>query len=739
MSISTSTVKLDRTGLATVPTGTGKKAYSIKCYQKSDWEFIHDELKKDGSLEDNIPDASITVTDEKLHSDTRGTYMLTDAEAEDLRKHAKVEFVCIDTSAYPGTYQPDPGDLKTSVTRNIPRFGKTVSNYRAWNTAPSTPPTSTSGIGATDINRTGYQILRHLTRDNPWDATKTGLSGSDHIIFEKEIYQLGDGTGVDAIVSDDGFWIAHPEFVNCGGGTTQNTNPPLWKTGNPLTWSGISTSVGTCGVLDLVLDAPYYIDPDFFNNNPSLLTLRWDGTRVPIDSAARSWWSDASQRSAGFSTIGTVSGISTNYSRASCNGSNTAKATNTTDHGTQCAGQVFGKNYGSAYNSNRWVLNSIGNSNCGIGDNGQFDIIKLFHLYKPNYDWRSEGGAGQNKDKNPTLTSNSWGYRSTSHASGGYYWYRPSAIDGSISGVAYTSGTYAGPRFFRINGSAGDLARMKGERQDDSTTASGKEMSDVGVIFVCAAGNSNQTQVAPDSPEFNNYWDTSDNQSLTNATHLEFGVTCYNTVNRRGWPQALGKTTAGLSTAGTDYAAINIGALDDAIISGGYGTYGDDTDYKEKIVSYSDKGSGIDCYGAADDTLTADGRASNLTYPHPEDYSGLTLTPYDVDFGGTSSACPTCSGWLVTKLQHNRQWTYQDIRNWLKNQVGTQNPSEFYHGPVPNGADDENWEDLYSLQGGDSVIIWDAPTGSPNEPQRPAIKFKNSAGVKMSGFVIKFT
>ena len=37
MSISTSTVKLDRTGLATVPTGTGKKAYSIKCYQKSDW------------------------------------------------------------------------------------------------------------------------------------------------------------------------------------------------------------------------------------------------------------------------------------------------------------------------------------------------------------------------------------------------------------------------------------------------------------------------------------------------------------------------------------------------------------------------------------------------------------------------------------------------------------------------------------------------------------------------------
>ena len=52
--ITTDTVTLDRTGLATVPEGTGKKAYSIGCYQKSDWEFIHEELKKDGSLEDNF-------------------------------------------------------------------------------------------------------------------------------------------------------------------------------------------------------------------------------------------------------------------------------------------------------------------------------------------------------------------------------------------------------------------------------------------------------------------------------------------------------------------------------------------------------------------------------------------------------------------------------------------------------------------------------------------------------------
>ena len=68
--------------------------------------------------------------------------------------------------------------------------------------------------------------------------------------------QLGDGTGVDAIVSDDGFWIAHPEFC------TTADDPVGWSTGNALTWSGISTTPGTCGVLDVVLDGPYYIDPD---------------------------------------------------------------------------------------------------------------------------------------------------------------------------------------------------------------------------------------------------------------------------------------------------------------------------------------------------------------------------------------------------------------------------------------------------------------------------------------------
>ena len=734
--IHTSTNTLDRTGLATKPTGADdKKAYSIKCYTKDDWVFIHEELEKDGSLEDNIPDPSIVCPDKKEHSDTRATYMLTDAEAEELRKHEKVQWVCIDYDVYPGNYSPDPRDIVAGV-RKFGRFDKTVSNYRAWNQAPSRPPTSQAGIGSTDKNRTGYQILRHTQKENPWDATSTGLTGSDHIIIETEPKQLGDGTGVDAIVSDDGFWIAHPEFV------TTADDPVGWSTGNALTWSGISTTPGTCAVLDVVLDGPYYIDPDWFNADPAnRLEQRWDGTTVPQESVARAWWSDASQRSVGFSTIGTTTGISGSYTRASCNGTNSAKPTNASDHGTQCAGQVFGKNYGSAYNCNKWVINGIGGSNAGI-NGSQFDVQKLFHLYKPNWDRLSATTGTENDTKNPTTSSNSWGYRSsTIHSTGAYYWYRPSATDGSVTGTSYTTE----PAFFDLLGAYGDSSRCKGEMVDSSVTAAGDELAEAGVIFIAAAGNSNQTQVAPGGLDFNNYWSTSsqgDSVSLQSATHFEFGLQCYNTINRRGWPQALGKTTSGISTAGTEYACINIGALDDQYISSGLG--GNTTDYKEKKVSYSDMGTSIDCFGAADDTLTADGRDSNLTYPHPETYTGLTLVPYDVDFGGTSSACPTCAGWITTKLQYNRDWTWRDVKSWLKNNCGTQDPDRFYYGDdiTTFTAEENAWIDMYShmAYGQGPVVIWDAPTGSPSEPKKPEIKNVNSRNLKISGGVeIKFS
>jgi len=718
--------RIDRTNLSFVPE-SGKKEYFVGCYQPEDWKHIHELLMQDGTLEDNIPSHCCECVNPCDHSETRAIYLLDDEEAEMLRNDPRVHYVNLNYDVYPGDFAPDPEDLNTSVRRE-PRFGKNVLNYRAWNTAPSLPSTIRAGLGASDLNRTGYQLLRHTQKANPWDATGSeypldNRSGADHQIFERDIYQLGDGTGVDAIVADEGFWIGHPEFVHCPG-----TDPVGYQTGNALTWSGISSTPGTCGVLDLVLDAPYYIDPDFFNARPQLLTQRWDGTTVPIESAARSWWSDSSQRSVGFSTIGTTTGISTLYTRAYCNGSNADKPTNGTNHGTECAGQVFGKNYGVAYNCNRWVLNAYGSGSAGVNE-GQFTVQKLFHLYKPNYDRHSANNGNQQRTdgKNPTLSSNSWGYRSNSHQISGYYYYRPAGTAGEEFGVAYGSGTQ--PDFFDRVGDYGDQSRMKGEMVDNSTTTAGAEMVNAGVIFVGAAGNSNQIQTNPGDLDYNNYWASGPNASLVTSTHLEFGLTMYNTINRRGWPQHIGKTQIGLTTTGCEFPCINVGALDDLITPNFYG--GDSSQYKEAIVTYTDRGPAIDCYAAADDTMTAEGQRGAGGYEHPEVYVGLTTSAYDEDFSGTSSACPTAAGWITTKLQYNREWGWRDIKNWLKNNCGPADPDRFYYGEdVTNfTATTLAWEDVksthcYYANGGDGpVVIWDAPTGSPTEPQYPRLTF----------------
>ena len=88
--------------LSKEPTGESqKKEYYVGCFNKSDWEFIHEELKKDGSLEDNIPSGSCDVINDCLFSDTIGIYLLNDAEVASLRNHSKVEYVSINVNAYP--------------------------------------------------------------------------------------------------------------------------------------------------------------------------------------------------------------------------------------------------------------------------------------------------------------------------------------------------------------------------------------------------------------------------------------------------------------------------------------------------------------------------------------------------------------------------------------------------------------------------------------------------------------
>jgi len=634
---------------------------------------------------------------------------------------------------------------------------------------------------------------------------------------------------------------------------------------------------------------------------------------VPVDSVARTWWSTANQRSASFASLGTVS-ITSAYTRTRCNGSHSARPTISTTHGTQCTANAVGRNQGWAFNANKWSINAYGTD--GADFEPYYNIMKLFH--------QAKGNNPTYGNKNPTISSNSWGYRSTSHRTTAYYFYRQGT--GGGTGVSYTVSTL--PGFMSYVGQYGDSRRMKGEHPSNSATTAGAEMINAGVIFVGAAGNANQKQVGSAHSDFNNYWSTAINGTLTGSTHLEFNITAYNTTNRRGYPQQLGKYTDE-TTGQIVYPVINIGALDDSYASNG----------KERKVNYSDMGNEIDCYAAADGTLTATNSTSgsarpdiysignvgvttvttdngvtgiaytsleltgsgissvrllkdkafritttnsttgtattiglnllgaaslgvsttpsvgdqddgywDLTLPFNIQYAGITtnkvypgtntyitftggssiynsitysnpplpkimiscadnscqrlyygtegsspdrtyriryeghnnyfggvlgsptivyevifyenapsqidihvgangrvvtttssgsvLTSYDAKFSGTSSACPVACGLIACKLQHNRTWTWQNVRTWLQDTVGDANTSQFDTGVESTTATDANWANVNSLEGGRPIVIWDALTG--NEPQEAAANTMTFSGqLSLQGLVLK--
>jgi len=640
-----------------------EKYYQLGTHTSEQWTELHAELIADGNTYESVPSREVTVEDEKLHSPTRGSYLLTDEEATALKADPRVKFINVDYMKYPETYAPPPDEIYATPPQLIDRYSSSVKVYREFEVSNT--------LNSSHVNRTGYQLWRHMQKLDPWVAN----GYADNFVADVEIKQLGTGKDVDVIVADDGAgWIGHPEFQN---NCTDAPAPADYVGGNLLPGNG------TCDLLDLVLDAPYYLDPDYFNANAaSRLTTRFDGTTVPVESVARSWWTNASNRSAKFQSFGTVSSLTSSYTRANCNGSNTSVPGGTIcRHSTPCCALTFGRTQGWAYNANKWVLNLYGSLGSGIEQG--FDIQKLFHQMKPI---NPEYG-----NKNPTVSSNSWGYRSNKNPVGLYYYHFRGG-----SPQPYSSE----PTWISHMGTQGDNGRWKSEMKTNSLTTALDELCDSGVIFVCAAGNSNQKQVDDGHPDFNNYIATNNTDTLEESTFSEFSVEVTGTTNRRGFPQQGGKHIN--SEGKIDYKTINIGALDDDFKSS-----------KEAKVGYSDRGESIDCYLAADGTL-----AANVKYApegdYPSTYPGFTYNSgsgsgvgEDTGFGGTSAACPVAAGFISTILEHNRDWTYKNIKRWIK-RLDNQDASNFYTGTESTTVNDSNWTDYNSLEGGDPKVLYQA-------------------------------
>ena len=708
-------------GLRFVPEGTGPKVYCVVCENASDWDEIHNYIINENEI-DNIPNRKIECTNLKKTCDRIGSYEMSDAEAEQLKNHPKIIGVNIDKQYYEGTYKGKETHPMSQPTNKIARYGQNVKI-----SLDTSVSGFNSGSDASWLSKTAAQIYRHQTLVSPWQS----LSDNDIITDNPEAY--GDGTDVDVVVCDTASWFGHIEFIKTGVGEPTNF------VGTNVLKSGFATSAttGVCGALDVILHAPYYIDPDFFEANPgSRLRVRWDGTTVPVESVARDWWNNESTtyRSAKYVStnisggtavigsnedFGTIT-ISSNYTEARHNGSNTSLHTgqygsSVATHGTPCMSQAYGKTHGWAYNANKWFISIIWATGSASATT-VFELLKVFHNLKPN--------RSSDNTKNPTVTSHSWVGQRTFYNGWSAHFRTPgngTAGSGTITTISI-NGSNIAPEWLNYYWSDDQHARW--EPPTESAVVEGASMLDAGVIWLGAAGNNNNKQVKGDHADYNNYVSDMNVPGGGNGTLAEAEL--YSSLtNRVGWPNCIGNVR-NYNGGGIDvYRTFNVGALDDDTVSNGDGTY------QERKISYSNMGNAVDFYTIGDASIGAQGGGSDNFPRNDSSYridssyqivsSGgtLSLTCYDERFGGTSSACPVSAGLFATKVQHNRSWTWSDLKNWVGTRVTDQSSdAEFLQGTEATTPSDSNWNSYTNLQGGARKILWDAPTADPSDPSK---------------------
>lgn len=658
--------------LRPIPEGSGEKRYTVVCHTKEGWENIHQLLCDDNTEDENIPSHSCECCDDSKMIDNMGTYMLTDAEVEILKDHPQVAGINIDTSYY------DDGTENKPASKTYRYDSTTVKHQRDLDYNSGVLDNSTSAYNG----RVGAQFLRHQNKvDYIWNSDVT-------TIVDQNPQYNGDGSDVDLIITDRSAWFGHTEFVNTSG-IGSSLLPKNFVGGNVL------DSSGKCGVLDLYLDAPYYIDPDFFDADQANRTeVRWDGTRVPTDTAAKNWWENntTTYRSAKYASGGTNDfGTITAYvspTRSAHNGSDTVAQTDgNSTHGSTSMSVAYGKTQGWAFNSNKWFCTYR------VGNEQLMKFIKVFHENKPN---NSSHGT-----KDPTLVSQSWqvpkSYSNSGSNTPGYYYHR--TLGDGTGSVAYYNSLGSKPKpLQRLHRHDGSDSYAGVYVKTHSLMIAAKAAVDAGVIFCNSAGNENQKMVNSDHPDYNNYHSSSSSTTLAQALVADSVGKIYFS-NRRGYPAQSGQYTDGSKEV---YPVISVGALDP--IRDGNGL--------ERKIDYSTSGEEVDVYCITECMGADDYRGFQADRPRYDSYYTITgnsqsLESRDYIYGGTSCACPVFAGLLATKLQHNRSWTWQDVKAWLKNDIGQASSSNFYVGTEPTTINDTNWDDDNSLAGGTPIISFD--------------------------------
>jgi len=637
------------------------KKYTVKVSDPIYWEEVHNTLCSTSSCE-HIPDREVTCFDEKCHSPTRGTFILHDNEAELLKNDPRIDWVELDVTVYPEEY-PKP-------ELYIKRWNKDVKIYR--DLGPNAPVS----VGATDgeLDRTGWQIIRTGIKTNgDWWGIATG---NPPPTFGDASYSL-TGKNVDVVIHDSGILQYHPEFLGENGQSR---------------------------VRDIVLDGPYHIDPNYFDNIiPSVKYLKPDGRVGIATTSARDWWQNSSSRSVGFSTIGTIS-IPINYTENNSMG-NSLDGTNnlTSGHGTSSASLVAGKSFGLAFEANIWNMPGIGD-NVGLEPETNFDLIKLFHLYKPI---NLETGI-----KNPTIVNGSWGYQAAFRTSSLNIQYQFRGNSGQFLNALEPSSTIPNAWKNGFNNQVGGAYKSwSSSSRSSSTDEAANEMMAVGVIYVAAAGNNNQRLGIglADADLYNAIQDL-----YFFVGDSRFGNNLLTPTNHRNWmnPQGIG-----YDQTADFHPVICVGAMDEYIL--------EDNTYSERKANYSNNGPGIDVWSPADETLAA-GTNGVIGY---EDFQRADDSRfYDALFNGTSAAAPVACGLLCLYLQSNPKANSSNVKEWLKKHGSVIVDSTQYLDQYQNDNEIPYWDQSYNMRGAERRILYN-PFANDTKPMISGI---NVSGVEFN-------
>ena len=616
------------------------KKYELKVKTPEDWDEVHDTLCGVSSCE-CFPDREVTCFDDKLHSPTRGTFLLHKTEADRLAQDSCIDWIELDPSENPDEY-PKPEHY-------VKRWGKEVKVYRDLN-GGGQPVSTGATIG--ELDRTGWQIVRTGIKTNGdfWGT----LSGNIAAQPSDASYSL-TGKNVDVIIHDSGVLASHPEFLD------EN---------------------GVSRVRDIVLDGPYYIDPDYFEEN-ALTYTRWDGRIGITTTSAHSWWQNGANRSAQFSSIGIVN-ISSTYTAPRAIGVG-SDGTNemSSGHGTSSASLVAGKNFGLAFEANIWNMSGIGEpAAMSITIEQNYDLMKLFHQYKSV---NPETGT-----KNPTLINGSWGYQAAFESSDTVnYKFRGST--GIFTGSDPVTNQVTAMKTGLNNQVNGAYESWSSSSRSNSTDTAAKEMMDEGVIYVAAAGNNNQRLgVGSTDPDRLNYMSDVWFGSTDPRPEFPSGtVPC----NHRDWmnPQGIGFST---TTDPEFHPVICVGAMDE---------YVEPSSLSERKADYSNNGPGIDVWAPADETLAA-GTNGVTGYVDYERYDDSRF--YDNYFNGTSAAAPVASGLLALYLQTSPTASSREVKTWLRDVGSVIAPQSEYVDQYPDDSQTTYWTGSFNMRDAERRILY---------------------------------